>query len=354
MRSVWAASAAATAPTVASNVVMAASPGRGGLLATSDNLLERIEQLRLQGLLRLPSALRYDLVHLAHNVRGDDAEWVPRTIASAHEYVFDLQSALLNPRRSKARPERGGGVAKSRTSASPRWLRLPVEGEVGSDIGWAEAVRLTVRRGHDRWTLLVAQAAASERLLPDERSRLGPLRAAQAEAARSNLDELMEDATRLLGITPESRSLPVLGSVRLRRGDLLIDLAEGHVRRGSERVEMTVMERQLLAALAANPGRVLSKEALVHMLHGDDPRVDLRSRAIDVHLANVRRKLSESVEIETLPQLGYRWVSRYTGAGRRALAPERHRTMRERSVASAVQYQYTECRRQGLDIERGR
>ncbi len=317
-------------------------------------MLERIEQLRLQGLLQLPAALRNDLVQLADNVRGDEAEWAPRTIATAHDYVFDLQLALLIPRRSHTSRERRQGTANKGKDPGPRRLELPVRGEVGGEIAWAEAVRLTVRRAHDRWALLVAQAAATGRLPQDERTRLRPLRAAQAEAARSNLDELREEATRLLGITPESRPLPVLGRVRLQRGDLLIDLAEGHVRRGFERVEMTVMERQLLAALAGNPGRVLSKEAVVHMLHGDDPRVDLRSRAIDVHLANVRRKLGESVEIETLPQLGYRWLGRYTGAGRRALPAERHRTMDERSVASAVQYHYTEYRCKGLDVERGR
>jgi DNA-binding winged helix-turn-helix (wHTH) protein len=333
---------------------MAASPDRGGLLTMSDNLLERIEQLRLQGLLRLPATLRHDLVQLADNVRGDEAEWVPRTTARAHHYVFDLQSALLNLRRWNASRRRGGGVANTRTGPGLRRLELPVRGEVGSEIAWAEAIRLTVRRANDRWSLLDAQAVATARLAPMERARLGRLRAAQAEAARNNLDELRDEATRLLGVTPESRPLPVLRSVRLRRADLLIDLTEGHVRRGSERVEMTWMERQLLAALAENPGRVLSKEALVHMLHGDDPRVDLRSRAIDVHLAHVRRKLGESAEIETLPQLGYRWVSRDIVAGKPALAPERHRIMRARSIASAVQYDYTQQWRPGPEVERGR
>jgi DNA-binding winged helix-turn-helix (wHTH) protein len=335
---------------------MAISAGHSSLLVKSDGLLERIEQLRLLGLLRLPGGLRQDLVSLADSARGDAEERVPVTVASAHGYVFDLQAALMNPRRSSARRGRGGEAARTGLDLRPRLLELPARDQEESEVAWAEAVRLTVQRAHDRSSLLAAQAAATERLARAEGARLRPLRTAQAEAARANLEQLRDEATRLVGSAPEPRPLPVLPGGRLRRGDLLIDPARGHVRRRGEHVEMTATEGHLLAALASNPSRVMSREALVHMVHGDDPRVDLESRALEVHLVHVRRKLGDSAEIETVPRLGYRWVAREVTARLTtgAPAPERHRASRRQSVTRTVEYDYTQQSRRDLELGRGR
>jgi two-component system response regulator BaeR len=54
-------------------------------------------------------------------------------------------------------------------------------------------------------------------------------------------------------------------------------------------LELTPVELRLLAALAAMPGRVFSREQLLDRLHGDGRVVN--DRTVDSHVKNLRRKL---------------------------------------------------------------
>ena len=83
-------------------------------------------------------------------------------------------------------------------------------------------------------------------------------------------------------------------------------------------VELTRSEFDILADLLAAGGRVRAKTDLALMLHGDQYAVsdfvtDSDARAIEVHMANLRRKLGESPTqprwIETLRGVGYRLVT---------------------------------------------
>jgi DNA-binding response OmpR family regulator len=83
-------------------------------------------------------------------------------------------------------------------------------------------------------------------------------------------------------------------------------------------VELTRSEFDILADLLAAGGRVRAKTDLAIMLHGDQYAVsdfvtDSDARAIEVHMANLRRKLGESPTqprwIETLRGVGYRLVT---------------------------------------------
>jgi DNA-binding response OmpR family regulator len=83
-------------------------------------------------------------------------------------------------------------------------------------------------------------------------------------------------------------------------------------------VDLTRSEFDLLADLLAAGGRVRAKAELALMLHGDQYAVsdfvtESDARAIEVHMANLRRKLGESPTqprwIETLRGVGYRLVT---------------------------------------------
>jgi two-component system alkaline phosphatase synthesis response regulator PhoP len=75
----------------------------------------------------------------------------------------------------------------------------------------------------------------------------------------------------------------------LRIGDVTLDTARLTVARGRERIDLTATEFQLLATLAARPGRLFTRGQLLDAIRGSD--ADAFDRAIDAHVKNIRRKL---------------------------------------------------------------
>ena len=73
-------------------------------------------------------------------------------------------------------------------------------------------------------------------------------------------------------------------------------------------VELTALEFDLLAALAREPGVVVRRADLLERLWGDAYLDD--SHLVDVHVANLRRKLGDDAAeprfIETVRGVGYR------------------------------------------------
>jgi two-component system alkaline phosphatase synthesis response regulator PhoP len=76
---------------------------------------------------------------------------------------------------------------------------------------------------------------------------------------------------------------------RLRIGDLTLDLSRMSASRGGTAIDLTTTEFQLLAALAARPGRVFTRAQLLDAIRGDT--ADAFDRAIDAHVKNLRRKI---------------------------------------------------------------
>ena len=92
-------------------------------------------------------------------------------------------------------------------------------------------------------------------------------------------------------------------------GDLVIDVHAREVRIGGEQVELTRIEFDLLDSLASAPRRVLGRRILMAQVWGDDWFGD--DHVVDVHMANLRRKLGEpasrSRHISTVRGIGYRF-----------------------------------------------
>ena len=76
------------------------------------------------------------------------------------------------------------------------------------------------------------------------------------------------------------------------------------------RLNLTPVEFALLRTLAATPGRVYSRDQLMNEMYSDYRVVS--DRAVDTHVKNLRRKLSEAGEgrdlIESVYGLGYRYA----------------------------------------------
>ncbi len=90
----------------------------------------------------------------------------------------------------------------------------------------------------------------------------------------------------------------------LQAGDVAIDLARREVRVHGDVVAFTTKEFDLLKFLAERPGRALSRQQLLDGVWGVDWYGD--PRTVDVHIAQVRKKAGDALEIATVRGLGYR------------------------------------------------
>ncbi|HEV3102638.1 MAG TPA: response regulator transcription factor [Candidatus Dormibacteraeota bacterium] len=91
-------------------------------------------------------------------------------------------------------------------------------------------------------------------------------------------------------------------------GALQIDNAARRLKLGEDEIPLTMTEFNLLAVLAANPERVLTRAQLRDKVWGYPH--DLDDHSVDPHVQRLRRKLSEytntGVNLEAVPGLGYR------------------------------------------------
>jgi DNA-binding response OmpR family regulator len=91
---------------------------------------------------------------------------------------------------------------------------------------------------------------------------------------------------------------------RLKIGTLLVDRAAHEVSVDGRRVTLTAKEFALIAFLAANRGRVFSREALLARVWGS--RYEGGARTVDIHVRRLRAKLGDALPLETLRGAGYK------------------------------------------------
>ena len=99
----------------------------------------------------------------------------------------------------------------------------------------------------------------------------------------------------------------------IKANGLVIDLAKRSVEVGETFVQLTYMEFELLRILASHPGRVYTRQALLHSLYPDSPEYR-EPRTIDVHVRHLREKLEQDARrpefILTVRGVGYRFRDR--------------------------------------------
>jgi DNA-binding response OmpR family regulator len=88
-------------------------------------------------------------------------------------------------------------------------------------------------------------------------------------------------------------------------GDLEVDFRRREARRGGEVVDLTNREFDLLAFLSQNAGLALSRQQLLDGVWGSDWYGDVRT--VDVHVAQLRKKLGDSLPLATVWGVGYRF-----------------------------------------------
>jgi len=93
--------------------------------------------------------------------------------------------------------------------------------------------------------------------------------------------------------------------------DLVIDTGERRVSRNDSDVVLTHTEFDLLAYLASNAGKVLSRERILMSVWGYEHPIE--TRVIDVHVRNLRRKIepdpAQPRYILAVPGIGYRFAA---------------------------------------------
>jgi two-component system alkaline phosphatase synthesis response regulator PhoP len=96
----------------------------------------------------------------------------------------------------------------------------------------------------------------------------------------------------------------------VRALDVTVDVPRMRVERGGHVIELTRAEFVLLAALARQPGRILTRAQLLEALN--EVAFDSYERAIDTHIKNLRRKLEPEPHqpryIQTVYGVGYRFA----------------------------------------------
>ena len=98
----------------------------------------------------------------------------------------------------------------------------------------------------------------------------------------------------------------------IEAGELRIDPSRRTVELAGEPIQVTFVEFELLRALASEPARVFTREALLRALWGDSAYRE--PRTIDVHVRHLREKLERDARepdcIFTVRGVGYRFRDR--------------------------------------------
>ena len=91
-------------------------------------------------------------------------------------------------------------------------------------------------------------------------------------------------------------------------GDLAIDVTAHQVQRGGRQIALTRLEFDLLVALAKEPGRVFSRDALLSEVWGYRHSTD--TRLVNVHVQRLRAKIEHDAErpeiVVTVRGVGYK------------------------------------------------
>ena len=93
------------------------------------------------------------------------------------------------------------------------------------------------------------------------------------------------------------------GAHRLQFEGLVLDLDKRSVLRQDTELDLTSTEFELLSLLAREPGKVFSRDDILNRLRGHE--VDLQTRAVDLLVSRLRKKLEPLDCIKTWRNAGY-------------------------------------------------
>ena len=118
-----------------------------------------------------------------------------------------------------------------------------------------------------------------------------------------------ELVARVEAVLRRQRETAVSPTAALTFQHLSIDPDSHEAVAGSQQLELTATEFQVLLELAKNAGRVLTRDQLLSLVWGSDYYGN--DRVVDVYVGQVRRKLQDATNqllIETVRGIGYKFV----------------------------------------------
>ena len=159
-------------------------------------------------------------------------------------------------------------------------------------------------------------AARGERMPVIALTRRGDLRT-KLDAFSRGVDDILtvpfspeELVARLLAIMRRTYREDVAFTPVIRLGELEIDMLNRRVHTGSVELQLTSLEQSLLYLLAANAGRLVTRDEVMDHLWGADYAAD--SNVVDQHVRSLRAKLQDDWRqprfIATVPGRGYRFL----------------------------------------------
>ena len=99
------------------------------------------------------------------------------------------------------------------------------------------------------------------------------------------------------------RRYPEEPTLKLRVGDLTLDLASHEVHRGARHIHLSVRELMLLKVLMREPGRVFTRTELCERVWEHPHEYD--TKLVEVFIGRLRRKISDPPLIQTVRHVGY-------------------------------------------------
>jgi DNA-binding response OmpR family regulator len=163
---------------------------------------------------------------------------------------------------------------------------------------------------------VAAMSAGGPRLPSIALTRRGDLRTKLA-AFDWGVDDIVtvpfapeELLARIVALLRRSYSDVVPFTPIIRLGDLEIDILNRTVRVGASELHLTSLEQSMLYLLAANAGRVVTREEILDTLWGVDYVAE--SNVVDRQIRNLRARLQNDWKsprfIATIPGRGYRFL----------------------------------------------
>jgi DNA-binding response OmpR family regulator len=119
---------------------------------------------------------------------------------------------------------------------------------------------------------------------------------------------------RVIALVRRAYSDAVTFTPVIKLGELEIDILNRTVRAGTSELHLTSLEQSLLYLLAANAGRVVTREEILDTLWGVDYVAE--SNVVDRQIRNLRARLQNDWRqprfIATVPGRGYRFLPTFT------------------------------------------
>jgi DNA-binding response OmpR family regulator len=128
---------------------------------------------------------------------------------------------------------------------------------------------------------------------------------------------------RVIALVRRAYSDAVTFTPVIKLGELEIDILNRTVHSGTSELHLTSLEQSLLYLLAANAGRVVTREEILDTLWGVDYVAE--SNVVDRQIRNLRARLQDDWRqprfIATVPGRGYRFLPTFTDSGEAIRTP---------------------------------